>query len=301
MLQSYDERNADIVYWVNGVLRHRDEPGISPFDSAVQGGDAVWEGLRLYQGAIFGLTEHLARLRRSATALNFADIPADTAIIEAVTATLRANRMVDGVHIRLTLTRGVKVTSGMDPRLNRAGATLIVLAEHKAPVYDTTGLRLVTASVRRPGPDVLDPKIHHANLLNSILAKIEATVAGADDALMLDGRGFVAETNATHLFAVIGGVLHTPTTGACPEGITRQTVLRLAAGAGLTAVVRDLSLAEMYAADEVFCTGTMGEIAGVTAIDGRIIGAGSIGALTTRIAGLYQEHARAHGVRLLDA
>src|SRR6188472_44664 len=114
MLQSYDERNADIVYWVNGVLRHRDEPGISPFDSAVQGGDAVWEGLRLYQGAIFGLTEHLARLRRSATALNFADIPADAAIIEAVTATLRANRMVDGVHIRLTLTRGVKVTSGMD-------------------------------------------------------------------------------------------------------------------------------------------------------------------------------------------
>ena len=301
MLQSYDERNADIVYWVNGVLRHRDEPGISPFDSAVQGGDAVWEGLRLYQGAIFGLTEHLARLRRSATALNFADIPADAAIIEAITATLRANRMADGVHIRLTLTRGVKVTSGMDPWLNRAGATLIVLAEHKAPVYDTTGLRLVTASVRRPGPDVLDPKIHHANLLNSILAKIEATVAGADDALMLDGRGFVAETNATHLFAVIGGALHTPTTGACPEGITRQTVLQLAAGAGLTAVVRDISLAEMYAADEVFCTGTMGEIAGVTAIDGRIIGAGSIGALTTRIAGLYQEHARAHGVRLLDA
>ncbi|MET0494673.1 MAG: aminotransferase class IV [Actinoplanes sp.] len=301
MLQSYDERNADIVYWVNGVLRHRDEPGISPFDSAVQGGDAVWEGLRLYQGAIFGLTEHLARLRRSATALNFADIPADAAIIEAVTATLRANRMVDGVHIRLTLTRGVKVTSGMDPRLNRAGATLIVLAEHKAPVYDTTGLRLVTASVRRPGPDVLDPKIHHANLLNSILAKIEATVAGADDALMLDGRGFVAETNATHLFAVIGGALHTPTTGACPEGITRQTVLRLAAGAGLTAVVRDISLAEIYAADEVFCTGTMGEIAGVTTIDGRTIGAGSIGALTTRIAELYQEHARTNGVRLLDA
>jgi branched-chain amino acid aminotransferase len=300
MLQSYDERNADIVYWVNGVLRHRDEPGISPFDSAVQGGDAVWEGLRLYRGAIFGLTEHLARLRRSATALNFADIPDDAAIIEAVTATLRANRMVDGVHIRLTLTRGVKVTSGMDPRLNRAGATLIVLAEHKAPVYDTTGLRLVTASVRRPGPDVLDPKIHHANLLNSILAKIEATVAGADDALMLDGRGFVAETNATHLFAVIDGALHTPTTGACPEGITRQTVLRLAAGAGLTAVVRDISLAEMYAADEVFCTGTMGEIAGVTAIDGRSIGAGSIGALTSRLAALYQEHARANGVRLLD-
>ena len=299
MLQSYDERNADLVYWVDGVLRHRDEPGISPFDSAVQGGDAVWEGLRLYQGAIFGLAAHLARLRRSAAALHFGAIPTGAEMTDAIAATLRANRMVDGVHIRLTLTRGVKVTSGMDPRLNRAGPTLIVLAEHKAPVYDTTGLRLVTAGVRRPGPDVLDPKIHHANLLNSILAKIEATAAGADDALMLDGRGFVAETNATHLFAVVGATLVTPTTAACPEGITRQTVLELAATAGIPAAVRDVSLAEMYAADEVFCTGTMGEIAGVTMIDGRPIGAGRPGALTARIARLYQEHARAHGTRVV--
>ena len=299
MLQTYDERNADIVYWVDGVLRHRDEPGISPFDSAVQGGDAVWEGLRLYDGAIFGLTAHLARLRRSAAALNFAAVPADPDIIDAVVATLRANRMYDGVHIRLTLTRGVKFTSGMDPRLNRAGPTLIVLAEHKAPVYDTTGLRLVTASVRRPGPDVLDPRIHHANLLNSILAKMEATAAGADDALMLDARGFVAETNATHLFAVAGGTLVTPRAVACPEGITRQTVLDLAAATAIPAEVRDVSLAEMYAADEVFCTGTMGEIAGVTGIDGRTIGDGTPGPLTGRIARLYRQHARAHGTRLL--
>ncbi|MEU4235716.1 aminotransferase class IV [Actinoplanes sp. NPDC026619] len=298
MLQKYDERNADLQYWVNGALLHRDQPGLSPFDSVVQGGDAVWEGLRLYRGAIYGLREHLARLRRSAAALDFADIPGDDAIIEAVTATLRANRMYDGVHVRLTLTRGVKVTSGMDPRLNRSGPTLIVLAEHKPPVYDTTGLRLATASVRRPGPDVLDPKIHHANLLNSILAKIEANFAGADDALMLDQRGFVAETNATHLFAVSGGGLATPYTAACPEGITRQTVLELAAAAGLPAVVRDLSLTEMYNADEVFCTGTMGEIAGVTVIDGRTIGAGETGPLTARMAKLYQGYAAANGVRL---
>jgi branched-chain amino acid aminotransferase len=296
MLQTYDERNADIVYWVNGVLRHRDEPGISPFDSVVQGGDAVWEGLRLYQGAIFGLTAHLARLRRSATALNFAAVPDDATITAAITETLRANRMADGVHIRLTLTRGVKITSGMDPRLNRSGTTLIVLAEHKAPVYDTSGLRLVTASVRRHGPDVLDPKIHHNNLINSILAKMEANVAGADDALMLDGRGFVAETNATHLFAVFGGGLHTPHAVACPEGITRQTVLDLAATHEIRAVVRDISLAEMYAADEVFCTGTMGEIAAVTQIDGRAIGDGKVGPLTTRVATLYREHAAASGV-----
>jgi branched-chain amino acid aminotransferase len=301
MLQAYDERNADIVYWVDGVLRHRDEPGISPFDSAVQGGDAVWEGLRLYDGAIFGLTAHLARLRRSAAALNFAAVPADGDIIDAIATTLRANQMYDGVHIRLTLTRGVKITSGMDPRLNRAGPTLIVLAEHKAPVYETTGLRLITASVRRPGPDVLDPRIHHTNLLNSILAKVEATAAGADDALMLDGRGFVAETNATHLFAVIGATLVTPRAVACPEGVTRQAVLDLAAATAIPAEVRDVSLAEMYAADEVFCTGTMGEIAGVTVIDGRTIGTGEPGPLTARISRLYQEHARTHGTRLFDA
>ena len=301
MLQSYDQRNADIVYWVNGVLRHRGEPGLSPFDSVVQGGDAVWEGLRLYRGAIFGLGEHLARLRRSALALAFTAIPDEAATIAAITETLKANQMYDGVHVRLTLTRGVKVTSGMDPRLNQAGPTLVVLAEHKAPVYDTDGLQLVTASVRRPGPDVLDPKIHHNNLINSILAKIEANVAGADDALMLDGRGFVAETNATHLFAVAGGALVTPVALACPEGITRQTVLGLAAANDIPATVRDVSLAEMYAADEVFCTGTMGEIAAVTTIDGRTIGSGAPGPVTTRVARLYQEHARANGVRVLSA
>ncbi|WP_238019165.1 aminotransferase class IV [Dactylosporangium sp. AC04546] len=296
MLQRYDERNADLRYWVNGTLRHRDEPGISPFDSVVQGGDAVWEGLRLYDGGIYGLEAHLARLRRSAVALGFAAIPADDEIVAALQATLRANGMRDGVHVRLTLTRGVKVTSGMDPRLNRAGCTLIVLAEHKAPVYDTSGLTLVTSSVRRPGPDVLDPKIHHNNLLNSILAKMEANVAGADDALMLDARGFVAETNATHLFAVAGDALVTPRAVACPEGVTRDTVLRIAP---YPVEVRDVTQVEMYTADEVFCTGTMGEIAGVTRIDGRPIGTGEVGPVTRKIAELYREHARANATRVI--
>src|ERR1700754_1441852 len=299
MLQQYDERNADLRYWVNGTLRHRDEPGLSPFDSVVQGGDAVWEGLRLYSGRVFALDAHLARLRRSAKALAFNDIPSDAEITSAVAETLRANEMDDGVHVRLTLTRGVKLTSGMDPRLNTAGSTLIVLAEHKPPVYDTSGLTLATASVRRPGADVLDPKIHHANLLNSILAKIEANVAGADDALMLDPRGFVAETNATHLFAVVAGALVTPRTVACPEGITRDTVLRLAPTAGVDATVRYVSLVEMYTADEVFCTGTMGELAAVTTIDGRRIGTGEVGPVTAKLSALYQEHARAHGTPVL--
>jgi branched-chain amino acid aminotransferase len=298
MLQRYDERNADLRYWVNGRLRHRDEPGISPFDSVVQGGDAVWEGLRVYDGGVYGLDAHLTRLRRSATALGFEGVPGDEEIIAAVRETLAANDMHDGVHIRLTLTRGVKVTSGMDPRLNRSGCTLIVLAEFKAPVYDTGGLTLITSSVRRPGPDVLDPKIHHNNLLNSILAKMEANVAGADDAMMLDGRGFVAETNATHLFAVTGGGLITPRAVACPEGITRDTVLRIAP---VPVEVRDVSQVELYTADEVFCTGTMGEIAGVVAIDGRPIGAGKVGPVTRQVAELYRAHARANAQSLRAA
>ena len=171
--------------------------------------DGVWEGLRLYDGKIFKLTEHLDRLRSSALALAFTDIPPHEEIIGELRRTLEANNMLDGVHIRLTLTRGVKLTSGMDPRLNQAGPTLIILAEHKAPVYDKSGLSLVTSSIRRFPPDCLDPKIHSNNLAQSILAKIEANAAGADDALMLDVHGFVAETNATHVFIVEDGTVLT--------------------------------------------------------------------------------------------
>src|ERR1700755_3464091 len=218
VLQSFDERNRDLIVSVNGVLSHRDQAAVSPFDSVVQGGDAVWEGLRLYGGKIFRLDEHLARLRASARALAFERIPADEEITAEIRRTLAANGMHDGVHIRLTLTRGVKITSGMDIRLNQAGPTLIVLAEFKDPVYDAAGITLVTASVRRPAPDCLDPKIHHNNLLPSIMAKIEANVAGADDAVVLDHRGFIAETNATHLFMVTGGGGATPTPPPLPAG-----------------------------------------------------------------------------------
>ncbi|MBO0837777.1 MAG: aminotransferase class IV, partial [Actinobacteria bacterium] len=233
MLQTFDERNRNLIVSVAGRLTHRDHAAVSPFDSVVQGGDAVWEGLRLYHGKIFRLDQHLARLRRSALALGFTEIPSDEEITAEIRRTLAANGMTDNVHIRLTLTRGVKITSGMDPRLNQSGPTLIVLPEHKPPVYDASGITLITASVRRHSPDTLDPKIHHNNLLTSILAKIEANVAGADDAIMLDQRGFVAETNATHVFLVTSGMVGTPATAACPEGITRQAVLDLAAGAGL--------------------------------------------------------------------
>jgi len=288
MQQSFNPKNADLLVNINGKLIHRDQAGISPFDSAVQGGDAVWEGLRVYDGRIFKLTEHLDRLRNSALALAFADIPSHAEITAEIRRTLEANRMRDGCHVRLTLTRGVKVTSGMDPRLNQSGPTLIVLAEHKAPVYSKEGLSLITSSVRRFPPDCLDPKIHSANLIQSILAKVEANVAGADDALMLDQRGFVAETNATHLFFVKSAALFTSRTVACPEGITRATVIDLCREHDIPCEVRDLSLTEVYGADEAFCTGTMGELACVAKVDGRTIGAGTIGPRTLQLSELYR-------------
>lgn len=296
MRQVFNELNRDILVNINGNLVHRDQAGISPFDSAVQGGDAVWEGLRVYAGRIFRLVEHLDRLRASALALAFAQIPSHEQIIEQIRRTLAANNMRDGVHIRLTLTRGVKVTSGMDPRLNQSGPTLIVLAEYKPPVYAQTGLTLVTSAIRRFPPDCLDPKIHHANLIQSILAKLQANAAGADDAVMLDTRGFIAETNATHLFFVHGGAVFTPTTAACPEGITRAVVLELCARHGIPCAARDVSLSEAYRADEAFCTGTMGELAAVTVIDGRRIGSGMPGPMTGRLRGYFAALTAQEGV-----
>lgn len=295
MLQQYDERNRDLVVGIDDTLVHRDRAGISPFDSVVQGGDAVWEGLRLHRGRIFKLTEHLARLRRSAHALAFTEIPAAEVLEERLRAVLAANTMTDDVHVRLTLTRGVKLTSGMDPRLNTAGPTLIVLAEFKSPVYDDTGIKLVTSSVRRHRADSLDPKIHHNNLLTSIMAKIEANVAGADDALMLDDAGFVAETNATHVFHVTDGVVHTSTTRACPEGITRETVLEICAATGREARVGDYSLVDLVNADEVFVTGTMGGVTPVVSIDGRRIGTGTRGPVGTGIAEAYAARTAVEG------
>jgi branched-chain amino acid aminotransferase len=300
MLQQFNEKNRNLIVNINGRLVHRDEAGVSPFDSAVQGGDAVWEGLRLYNGRIFKLNEHLDRLRRSATALAFAQIPPNEKVIEEIRRTLVANQMRDGVHIRLTLSRGVKITSGMDPRLNQSGPTLIVLAEHKAPVYAKSGLTLITRKFRRPPPVILDPQIHHANLLNSILAKIEANEAGADDALMLDLRGNVAETNATHLFVVRNGEVATSRVLACPAGITRATVLEICAAEKIQHREADLAIEEVHRADEIFCTGTMGELAGVTRVDRHTIGRGEIGPLTERLSRLYLQRTASEGVPVVE-
>ncbi len=270
MQQQYNAKNDNIFVWVKDKLYPRNEAKVSVFDSSVQGGDAVWEGLRVYNGKVFCLAEHLERLQASAHAMMFANVPDNDFITTAIYATLKANGMSDDAHIRLTLTRGEKITSGMDPRLNQSGCTLIVLAEWKAPVYPNA-ITLITSSIRRNGPANIDSKIHHNNLINNILAKIEANNAGGDDALMLDNNGFVAETNACNIFMIKNGMVFTPNADACLPGITRKTVISLCQQNNIPIHLKNISLTEMYNADQVFTTGTMGELTAVKMIDGRAI------------------------------
>lgn len=272
MQQPFYRQNQHIQVFIKDRLYPRQEAKVSVFDSSVQGGDAVWEGLRIYDGKIFCFNEHVERLQASAHTLAFADIPSKEFIRDAIKQTLTANNFLTDAHIRLSLTRGEKITSGMDPRLNQSGSCLIVLAEYKPPVYDNEkGIKLITSYTRRNSPMHLDSKIHHNNLLNNILAKIEANHAGADDAIMLDNLGFVAETNACNIFMVKNGLLLTPTADACLPGITRSLVLKLATELKIPVITRNISIAEFYNADEVFTTGTMGELTPVMEIDGRYI------------------------------
>lgn len=272
MLQKFDHRNNNIKVWIKDRLYPRHEAKVSVFDSSVQGGDAVWEGLRVYPEGIVCLDDHLNRLLASAKTLAFEDIPSKARVMEAIDKTLKANGMNDDTHIRLTLTRGEKITSGMDPRLNQNGSCLIVLAEWKPLVYDNnSGIKVITSSQRRNGPQFLDSKIHHNNLLNNILAKIQANVAGKDAGLMLDDRGFVAELNGSNLFTLKNGVVYTPFAHACLPGITRKTVMEICHKNAVSCVEADLSLSEFYNADGVFATGTMGELTPVVEIDGRPI------------------------------
>lgn len=296
MLQKINPKNKNLQVYVNGEIVHRDKAKISVFDSVVQGGDAVWEGLRVYDGRIFCLEEHLERLHFSAKALAFKEIPTKAFIRQAIVDTLKANDMRDGVHIRLTLTRGEKITSGMDPRLNQSGCGLIILAEHKVPVYDNDhGINLITTSIRRNSPRHLDSKIHHNNLINNILAKIEANVAGADAGLMLDVNGFVAEANGVNIFFSKKGVLYSPTADACLPGITRAKVLSLAKELDIEVIERNLSVTEFYGADEVFVTGTMGELTPVKMIDGREISLEYGPGIFTRINNAFTEMTKSMG------
>jgi len=296
MIQEFDNRNKDIKIWINGELLHRDKAKVSVFDSVVQGGDAVWEGIRVYDGKIFCFDKHLNRLIESAKSMDFQDIPALEYIKDAVFSTLKANGMKDETHIRLTLTRGEKITSGMNPKLNRFGCTLIVLAEWKPSIYSGKKLKLVTANIRRNSPLCLDSKIHHNNLINNILAKIEANHAGVDDAIMLDLNGFVAETNATNIFMIKDGTVYTPFPKACLPGITRGLIVEICQDNNIPILEQDISLTELYNADEVFTTGTMGELASVIEVDKRKIE--NKGGVLMQLQSLFRKLTEIEGERL---
>jgi branched-chain amino acid aminotransferase group I len=286
------------VVFVNGELVPRANAKVSVFDSSVQGGDAVWEGLRVYKGRIAALDDHLQRLQDSAKSLAFESVPSTDEVRDAIFKTLAANDMRDESHIRLTLTRGEKITSGMNPRLNQSGCCLIVLAEWKPPVYSDDGIRVITASTRRNTPQCLDSKIHHNNLLNNILASIEANVAGADSAIMLDIDGFVSETNDTNLFIVNDAEVLTPFADSCLPGLTRRMILDICEQQGIPAAERRLSMTEVYTAKEVFTSGTMGELTPILEADGRVIGNGKPGDMTKRLQSLHREFAFEHGTPL---
>ncbi|MGB3342724.1 MAG: aminotransferase class IV [Aequorivita sp.] len=272
MLQKSNPQNDNIQVFIKDRLYPRNQAKVSVFDSSVQGGDAVWEGLRVYPEGVVSLEEHLTRLHESAKTLVFVDIPSKQFIRDAIKQTLDANGMNNDTHIRLTLTRGEKITSGMDPRLNQSGSCLIVLAEWKPLVYDNDhGIRVISTSQRRNSPQFLDSKIHHNNLLNNIIAKIQANVAGKDAGLMLDDRGFVAELNGSNLFMVKNGKVYTPFAHACLPGITRNSVMKMCKNKNIEIIEADLTLSQFYNGDGVFATGTMGELTPVVEIDGRAI------------------------------
>jgi branched-chain amino acid aminotransferase group I len=287
MLQKFDEKNKNIKIWINGKLYSRDQAKISVFDSLTQGGDAVWEGIRVYDGRIFCLEKHLNRLMESAKSMDFTNIPRREEIKNAINSTLKANKMFDETHIRLTLSRGEKITSGMNPELNQSGCTLIILAEWKPAIYNGKKLKLVTSNIRRNSPLCLDSKIHHNNLINNILAKIEANHAKADDAIMLDLYGFVAETNATNIFMIKENEVFTPSADACLPGITRGIIIDLCKENNIPIYEKNISVSELYNADQVFTTGTMGELAQVNEIDKRKIN--NKGELLEKLQKLFKE------------
>ena len=285
-----DPRNRDIQIYVNGELYPRERALISVFDSGFILGDGVWEGLRVHRGRLAFLEMHLARLFEAAKAIDL-DIGLDRAgLTAALYRTLAANQMTEGVHVRLMVTRGLKSTPYQDPRACIGPATVVIIPEYKLPRPETLtrGVRLFTVHVRRGAPDVQDPKLNSHSKLNCITACIQATKAGADEALMLDPHGFVATCNSTHFFIVRRGEVWTSTGKYCIAGITRANVLSLCRQAGIPALEKDFSLTDVYGADEAFVTGTFAGIAPVTEVDGRRLTAAR-GPMVERLQRLYLE------------
>ena len=286
-----DLRNADIKIWINGQLKSRSEASVSVFDSGFVLGDGVWEGFRVVNGQPAFLAAHLDRLFEGAKAIALDIGLSKMELRQAITDTLAANQMTDDVHVRLMVTRGIKRTPYQDPRACIGNATVVMIPEYKTPKPETlnTGLALFTVHVRRGYPDVLDPKLNSHSKLNCITACIQATEAGADEALMLDPHGFVATCNSTHFFIVRKGEVWTSTGDYCLGGITRANILDICRKNGIVCHEKNFSLTQVYSADEAFCTGTFAGVAPVRKIDGRVIGDALPGPMVQRLQQLYQE------------
>ncbi|MGE0005771.1 MAG: aminotransferase class IV [Parvibaculaceae bacterium] len=311
MTQSFDvdPRNEDILISINGELYPRARAMVSVFDSGFVLGDGVWEGLRVHDGGVAFLKEHVERLYEGAKAI-FMDIGlAPAALVERLFACLDANGMTDGVHVRLMVTRGVKATPYQDPRATVSPATVVIIPEWKAPSPEVVarGLRLHTVNVRRGAPDVQDQKLNSHSKLNCVTACVQAMNAGADEALMLDPLGFVATCNSTHFFIVRRGEVWTSGGQYCIPGITRGAVIRVCRENGIPVSEKQFSLYDVYGADEAFVTGTFAGLVPVREIDGRGVahplaqerGWQGIGPITARLTGLYQALARREAKRAL--
>ncbi len=284
-----DARNERVLIYVNGEFVPRDQARVSVFDSGFVLGDGVWEGLRLVRGTLISLEAHLDRLEEGARSIALDIGMSRSELIEALEETLTRNQMHDGAHLRLMVTRGVKRTVNQDPRFIIGKATVVIVAEYKTPRPEVKahGLALFTSTFRTSGPDVFDLRLNSHSRLNLIQALIQAIHAGADEALMLDPRGFVASCNSTNFFIVRRGELWTSTGGWSFKGITQKTVIDAWRAAGGIVHECDFTLAQVYSADEAFVTGTLGGVTPVTRVDGRQIGTGQPGPCTQRASQLY--------------
>ena len=290
-----DARNASVKFNVNGELVPRDKAVVSVFDSGFMLGDGIWEGLRVHNGKVAFLTDHLDRLWEGAAALDLDIGVSKQDLMDRLYDTLAANDMHEDVHIRLMVTRGVRSTPYQDPRVIISPATIVIAPEYKKadPATAKNTLNLYTVSVRRGRPDVQDPGLNSHSKINCITACIQAIKAGADEALMLDPHGFVATCNSTHFFIVRGGEVWTSSGDYCLGGITRSKIILLCRENGIPVFEKNFPLAKVYGADEAFTTGTFAGLAPVGSVDGRQIGSGARGKMTKRLQSLYLEHIHA--------
>jgi branched-chain amino acid aminotransferase len=286
-----DPRNKDVLIYINGELKPRQEAKISVFDSGYLVGDGVWEALRLHDGVLVFLEEHLDRLWTGAATIGLDIGMSRKELVQEVWKTLNANEMHDHVHVRIMLTRGIKKTPSQDPRLTVSGPNLVIVAEHKKadPESSDAGVTLFTSTIRRGSPDYLDPRLNCHSKQHEVQALIQALEAGADEALMLDVNGFVSTCNATNFFIVRNGEVWTSTGQYCMNGITRGKIIEVCREEGIPCHEKNFSLFEVYGADEAFVTGSFGGLTPVTEVDGRLISEEVPGQRTQQLQKLYQE------------